>query len=144
MNGTCASAVFCDPPYNVQVKSIGGRGRIKHPEFAFASGDMNRDQYRDFLHRTLGNARQLSADGAVHFVCMDWRHIEDLVAVCRDIYQEMLNLVVWNKSNGGQGSFYRSQHELIGVFPSARQPTGTTSNWAGSVVTDRTSGLMPA
>ena len=116
MNGSLASAAFCDPPYNVRVSSIGGRGRARHKEFAFASGEMSQSQYRDFLAKTLINGVQVSMEGAVHFICMDWRHIEDLVAVGRDNYQEMLNLVVWNKSNGGQGAFYRSQHELIVVF----------------------------
>ena len=53
---------------------------------------------------------------------MDWRHIEQLIAVGRELFGAMLNLVVWNKSNAGQGSFYRSQHELIGVFRIGREP----------------------
>ena len=47
---------------------------------------------------------------------MDWRHIDDLIEAGRLIYDEMLNLIVWAKTNAGQGSLYRSQHELIGVF----------------------------
>jgi DNA modification methylase len=116
MNGTLATAIFCDPPYNLSAGLLGWRGRIRHPDFAFASGEMSPDQYRRFLNRTLGNLVQVSAEGAVHFICMDWRHIEDLIAVSRKLYGAMLNLVVWNKTNAGQGSFYRSQHELIGVF----------------------------
>jgi DNA modification methylase len=116
MNGVAASAVFCDPPYNLRVNTIGGRGRIKHSEFAFASGEMDSTQFRRFLSLTLSNGVQVSAEGTVHFVCMDWRHIGDLIDVGRELYDVMLNLVVWNKSNAGQGSFYRSQHELIGVF----------------------------
>ncbi len=116
MNGTLASAVFCDPPYNLRVKAIGGRGRVRHPEFAFGSGEMAPVQFRKFLLATLANGVGVSAEGAVHYVCMDWRHIGDLLHVGREIYGEMLNLVVWNKTNAGQGSFYRSQHELIGVF----------------------------
>lgn len=116
MNGVSASAVFCDPPYNQRVSAIGGRGRIQHPEFAFASGEMSPTVFRKFLSETLGNGVSFSAGGAVHFVCMDWRHIEILIEVGRKLYGTMLNLVVWNKSNAGQGSFYRSQHELIGVF----------------------------
>ena len=116
MNGVLAAAVFCDPPYNLRVKSIGGRGEIKHPDFAFASGEMDPARFRKFLGQTLGNGVEVSTEGAVHFVCMDWRHIGELVEVGRDLYNAMLNLVVWNKSNAGQGSFYRSQHELIGVF----------------------------
>ena len=116
MNGKSAAAVFCDPPFNVKVSSIGGRGRVRHPEFAFASGEMSQPQFRKFLIVTLGNGVDASADGALHYVFMDWRHISDLIDVGRDLYGAMLNLVVWNKSNAGQGSFYRSQHELIGVF----------------------------
>lgn len=116
MAGATAAAVFCDPPYNVRVKSIGGRGRVRHEEFAFASGEMAPEEFRDFLALTLGNGVKASKAGAVHFVCMDWRHIADLAVVGRSLYGAMLNLVVWNKTNAGQGTFYRSQHELISVF----------------------------
>ena len=116
MDGKSAAAVFCDPPFNVKVSSIGGRGRVRHPEFAFASGEMSQPQFKKFLIVTLGNGVDASADGALHYVFMDWRHISDLIDVGRELYGTMLNLVVWNKSNAGQGSLYRSQHELIGVF----------------------------
>jgi DNA modification methylase len=116
MNGVAAAAVFCDPPYNVRVSSIGGRGRVRHSEFAFGSGEMRPAQYRQFLCETLGNGARVSVHGAVHYVCIDWRHIAHLIDVGCELYGDMLNLVVWNKTNAGQGSFYRSQHELIGVF----------------------------
>jgi DNA modification methylase len=116
MNGATAAAVFCDPPYNLRARAIGGRGRVRHPDFAVASGEMQPGQFRKFLSETLGNGLRVSTDGAVHFVCMDWRHIGDLIEVGSELYGSMLNLVVWNKTNAGQGSFYRSQHELIGVF----------------------------
>ena len=83
---------------------------------------MSQAQFREFLSQTLGNGVRVSAEGAVHFVCMDWRHIGDLIEVGRELYGDMLNLVVWNKSNAGQGSFYRSQHELIGVFRVGDEP----------------------
>jgi DNA modification methylase len=122
MRGALAAAVFCDPPYNVRVSSIGGRGKHRHREFAFASGEMRPAQFRRFLSETLGNGIQFSTEAAIHFVCMDWRHIGDLIAVGRELYDAMLNLVVWNKTNAGQGSFYRSQHELIGVFRAGGHP----------------------
>jgi DNA modification methylase len=122
MNGAVAAAVFCDPPYNLRARAIGGRGRIRHADFAIASGEMHPAQFRKFLSDTLGNAIRVSSEGAVHFVCMDWRHIGDLIEVGRELYGGMLNLVVWNKTNAGQGSFYRSQHELIGVFRVGVQP----------------------
>jgi DNA modification methylase len=77
---------------------------------------MSKAEFREFLRRALGNGVKMSVPGAVHYVCMDWRHIGDLIAVGDGLYAKMLNLVVWNKTNAGQGSFYRSQHELIGVF----------------------------
>jgi DNA modification methylase len=122
MNGAAAAAVVTDPPYNRRARDIGGRGKTRHPNFAIAAGEMLPAQFRSFLSRTLGNGVRVSADGAVHFVFMDWRHIADLIEVGSSLYGEMLNLLVWNKTNGGQGSFYRSQHELIGVFRVGEQP----------------------
>jgi DNA modification methylase len=116
MNGVAAAANFTDPPYNLRVRAIGSRGRFRHSEFAFGSGEMHPAQYRRFLRETLGNGVQVSAQGAVHYVCIDWRHIADLIEVGRELYGDILNVVVWAKTNSGQGSFYRSQHELIAVF----------------------------
>jgi hypothetical protein len=73
MAGKVAAAAFCDPPYNVRVRSIVGRGRTRHSEFAFASGEMSPAQFRLFLSETLGNGVRSSSEGAVHYVCMDWR-----------------------------------------------------------------------
>jgi DNA modification methylase len=111
-----AHVAFLDPPYNVAIRSVVGRGRVKHGEFAMASGEMSQQAFTTFLTESLALAAQVSIDGAVHFVCMDWRHIGELVTAGRAVYHSMLNLVTWVKSNAGQGSFYRSQHELIGVF----------------------------
>jgi DNA modification methylase len=116
LDGECAHMAFLDPPYNVAVGSVVGRGAVKHGEFAMASGEMSRDAFTAFLKQTLGAAAKGSIAGAVHFACMDWRHIEELVTASRSAYGAMLNLIAWVKTNAGQGSFYRSQHELIGVF----------------------------
>lgn len=106
---------FLDPPYNVRISGhANAKGR--HREFAMASGEMTEGQFRTFLTDTLGAAARVSRNGAVHFVCMDWRHLDDVSAACRDIYGELLNLCVWNKSNAGMGSLYRSKHELVFVY----------------------------
>jgi DNA modification methylase len=117
-----AAMAFLDPPYNVKVGSVVGRGRTKHGEFAMASGEMSRPEFVEFLIQTLGNAATHSRAGAVHYVCMDWRHLGELLEAGQQTYGEMLNLAVWVKSNAGQGSFYRSQHELIGVFRVGEAP----------------------
>ena len=116
MGGERAHMAFVDPPYNLRVRAIVGRGQIKHQEFAMASGEMAAPAFTSFLIDSLTVAARASIDGAVHFVCMDWRHIGELVEAGRVAYGTMLNLIAWVKSNAGQGSFYRSQHELIGVF----------------------------
>ena len=114
--GEQAQMSFLDPPYNVKASTIGGRGAIKHGNFRMGSGEMSREAFVAFLTETLEVAASFSSQGAIHFVCTDWRHAEELVTAGRAVYGQMINLIVWVKSNAGQGSFYRSQHELIGVF----------------------------
>jgi DNA modification methylase len=70
------------------------------------------------LTKTCGLLAKHSRDGAIHFVCMDWRHAGELLAAGGDVYSELKNIAVWAKSNAGMGSLYRSQHELIFVFKS--------------------------
>jgi DNA modification methylase len=111
-----AAMAFLDPPYNVSVRGIVGRGQVKHAEFAMASGELSRSDFVSFLQTTLERAAAVSHEGAVHYVCMDWRHVGELIEAGGKVYGETLNLAVWVKSNAGQGSFYRSQHELVGVF----------------------------
>ncbi|MCK1406051.1 DNA methyltransferase [Bradyrhizobium sp. 76] len=108
-------AAFLDPPYNVRIEgNANPTGR--HGEFAMASGEMSEDQFRSFLKSTLGAAASFSRDGAVHFICMDWRHMDSVSAVGATVYGDLLNLCIWNKSSAGMGSLYRSKHELIYVY----------------------------
>jgi hypothetical protein len=102
-----AAMAFLDPPYNVRVRDIVGRGQIKHSEFAMASGELSRTSFVEFLKESLAAAAEVARDGAVHFVCMDWRHLGELLEAGGAFYDEMMNLVVWAKTNAGQGSFYR-------------------------------------
>jgi len=81
-----------------------------------ASGEMSVEGFCSFLKASLRNAAEFSRDVAVHYVCIDWRHVKELIKAAGPIYGAMINLAVWVKSNAGQGSFYRSQHELIGAF----------------------------
>lgn len=113
--GARIDAAFLDPPYNVKINGhANAKGR--HREFAMASGEMSTAQFRTFLDETLGAAVRVSREGAVHFICMDWRHMDDVSHVCETLYGERINLCVWNKSNAGMGSLYRSKHELIFVY----------------------------
>jgi DNA modification methylase len=122
MGRRLASTVFADCPYNVKIKETLGRGKTKHREFAFASGEMSPLQFIAFLKRWMTLVAQFSEDGSIHFACMDWRHLGELLAAGSDIYSELKNVVVWAKTNAGQGSFYRSQHELIFVYKNGDGP----------------------
>jgi len=120
-DGVQVDAAFLDPPYNVAINGF-ANAKGRHREFAMASGEMNDAQFHDFLTATLGACAQVSRDGAVHFVCMDWRHMDDVSVVGRTVYGDLLNLCVWNKSNAGMGSLYRSKHELVFVYKVGTAP----------------------
>ncbi len=117
MGAERARAVFTDPPYNVKIDGhVCGSGAVKHREFAMASGEMDAASFTDFLEQSLGAMAAVSLDGAIHFTCMDWRHMAELQAAGDQVYSELKNLVIWTKTNGGMGTFYRSRHELIYVW----------------------------
>jgi len=112
-----ARMAFTDPPYNLPIQGhVSGLGKAKHREFLQASGEMSEAQFQDFLRSACGHMRSASADGAIHFICMDWRHIGSLIQAGSHAYSEFKNLCVWVKPNGGMGSLYRSRHELVAVF----------------------------
>ena len=117
MNGETADLVFTDPPYNVKIDgNVCGKGSIRHREFAMASGEMTEAEFVGFLSRALGLLERYSKPGSVHFVCMDWRHTGEILTAGKQTYDTLLDLCVWAKDNGGMGSLYRSQHELVFVF----------------------------
>ena len=119
--GQSIDAAFMDPPYNVKINGhANAKGR--HREFAMASGEMTDSEFQTFLRETLGAAAKVSRDGAVHFICMDWRHLDDVSAMGSGIYDELLNICVWNKSNAGMGSLYRSKHEMVFVYRVSSAP----------------------
>jgi DNA methylase len=95
---------------------VSGNGRVRHKEFAMASGEMTEAEFREFLHESLELMLKYSSAGAVHYICMDWRSQSELLLAGKDVYDELLNICVWVKNSGGMGSFYRSQHELVYVY----------------------------
>lgn len=117
MDGRKAATVFVDPPYNVPIDGhCTGLGTVRHREFAMACGEMSQAQFTTFLTRAMERLAAHSEDGALHYICMDWRHLQEVLAAGHQVYSEMKNLCVWAKDNAGMGSFYRSQHELVLVF----------------------------
>jgi DNA modification methylase len=116
-----AQMVFSDPPYNVRIDgNVSGLGKKRHREFAMASGEMTESEFTRFLSRAMSMFTRHSAEGSLHFICMDWRHITELLSAAREVYRQVLNVCVWVKDKPGMGSLYRSQHEFVGVFRHGR------------------------
>jgi len=114
LQGDRADLIFTDPPYNVPAEC--GLGRIRHRDFAMGVGEMSSEAFTAFLGTTLGNAANSCRDGAIAFVCMDWRHMGELLAAGHATFAEFKDFCVWTKSSGGMSSLYRSKHELVFVF----------------------------
>jgi DNA modification methylase len=123
LNGERAQMVFTDPPYNVKIDGhVGGLGKVRHREFAMASGEMSEAEFTAFLRAVFANLANHASDGAIHFICMDWRHMREVQEAAASAFSELKNLCVWSKTNGGMGSLYRSQHELVFVYKSGHGP----------------------
>jgi len=118
-----ARLVFSDPPFNVKINGhVGGLGKTKHAEFAMATGEMSKPEFTGFLETAFRNAADVSMDGAIHYQCMDWRHVEEMMKAGLAVYSELKNICIWSKDNAGMGSFYRSQHELVFVWKVGTAP----------------------
>ena len=120
--GESAQLVFTDAPYNISMAQVGGAGGIQHREFAMASGEMNSDQFTSFLTKIAQNLATYSVDGSLHYLCMDWRHCQEILTAGNASYSELKNICVWRKTNAGMGSLYRSQHEFVFVFKNGTAP----------------------
>ena len=123
LKGERAAAVFTDPPYNVPINGHVKAGQTKAcREFAMAVGEMTAGQFEAFLATIFDRLVANSKDGALHFICMDWRHMREILGAAEARYSELKNVCVWAKDRGGMGSLYRSRHELIFVFKSGSGP----------------------
>lgn len=109
-----ADQVISDPPFNVPIS--GHVTSQSHREFAMASGELSREQFKRFLSRMCRKFVRFSRLGSLHYIFMDWRSIADLINAGEEHYDELLSLIVWAKPNGGMGSLYRSRHELVALF----------------------------
>jgi hypothetical protein len=99
-------AVTCEPV----------SGCEEHREFVMGSGEMTKAEFTSFLGTSFKSLAAHSTDGSIHFICMDWRHMAEMLAAGEAAYTEFKNLCVWVKDNGGMGTFYRSRHELVFAF----------------------------
>jgi DNA modification methylase len=120
--GDKAELVVTDPPFNVMIGHVSGKGSIRHREFVMASGEMTEDAFTDFLTEVFSRLAANTTAGSIHFTFMDWRHLGEMMAAGKTAYTDLKNLCVWTKTNAGMGTFYRSQHELVFVWKSGDAP----------------------
>jgi hypothetical protein len=138
LDGAKASLIFTDPPYNVTIDgNAGGKGKVHHRTFAMGCGEMTTSGFTSFLTNTFQHLAANSLDGSIHYTCMDWRHMQEMLAAGYAIYSELKNVCVWNKSNGGMGTFYRSKRELVFVWKSGTAPH-LNNFWVGQHGRNRT------
>ncbi|MEX2374060.1 MAG: DNA methyltransferase [Dehalococcoidia bacterium] len=123
LGGEQAQLIVSDAPYNVPIAGhVSGLGRVRHGDFAMASGEMSKADFTAFLTTAFKLAAEHSMEGSIHFQFMDFRHLGEMLAAGEAAYTELKNLCVWTKTNGGMGSLYRAQHELVFVWKSGRAP----------------------
>lgn len=117
-----AQMIFTDPPYNVRIAgNVSGLGKVVHREFAMGSGEMSPGEFTlDLLRPSFRQIAAFSSPGAIAFVCMDWRHIREILDAADGVFPELKNVIVWSKTNASLGTFYRSQYELIFAFKVSR------------------------
>ena len=142
LDGAKASLIFTDPPYNVTIDgNAGGKGKVHHRTFAMGCGEMTTSGFTSFLTNTFQHLAANSLDGSIHYTCMDWRHMQEMLAAGYAIYSELKNVCVWNKSNGGMGTFYRSKRELVFVWKSGTAPPQQFLGWPARTQSHQRLGL---
>ena len=121
MQGELAQIVITDPPYNCKIKGhVCGLGKTQHEEFAMASGEMSNEEFAEFISKFMQNLVKFSIDGSLHYLYMDWAGLNTLLNQGKKHYTELKNIAIWNKSIGGMGTMYRSQHEMVPIFKNGK------------------------
>jgi len=116
-----AGLIISDPPYNVKIRG-NVTGRRDAQEFAMASGEMSRSEFQEFLRTAFDLSARYATDGSLSYQFIDWRHLTEMLAAGEAVFSELLNVAIWSKTNGGQGSFYRSAHELCFIWKVGEGP----------------------
>lgn len=118
LDGEKAQLIVTDPPYGCAIENnVSGSGKVKHANFVMGAGETSLEDFATTLLRPAFTCMaEHAASGAIAFVFIDWRGAPYLYDAAKGVLHEAKNLIVWAKTNGGQGAFYRSAHELIYAF----------------------------
>jgi DNA modification methylase len=145
LGGSKASLIFTDPPYNVTIDgNVGGKGQIHHRTFAMGCGEMTTSGFTSFLTNTFQHLAAHSLDGSIHYTCMDWRHMQEMLAAGYGVYSELKNVCVWNKSNGGMALSIAPSTSWYSSGNQGQPLTSTILSLANTAATAPTFGTMQA
>jgi hypothetical protein len=145
MGAERAAMVFTDPPYNVSIEGhASGLGTIHHRPFPMASGEMNGAEFTALLGQSCRNLAALSTGGSLHYICIDWRHLEELLGAGRKTYGELKNVCVWVKHNPGMARSIAASTSSSWCLRSAAGRIATMYSSAGLDAIAAMSGITPA
>lgn len=117
MGAERADLVFADPPYGCKIaNNVSGNGKVRHQDFAMGCEGVGPELSMDLLRPTFRAMLPFVEPGAIGFICSDWRAAPAVQDAAEGVFEELKNLIIWVKSNAGQGSFYRSAYEMIFAY----------------------------
>jgi hypothetical protein len=134
-----AVMVFTDLPGNLPIAGNAGLAAIPHKNCPTASGEMADSEFATFLVQTCSLLATHSTQGALHYLCLEWRRTGQLLTAAKQVYSELKDLCVWVKDGDPTGSLYRNQHELVFVFQNgkdrhrSRVPLGQCGRYRSNV-----------
>ena len=114
MGEDVARLVLTDEPFTVPIEGHVSRGG--HQDLAMASGEMTDARFLEFNRKWMDAVLPYLVDGGILGTFIDWRGLPAAHATATALGLRPLSLVVWAKTSAGQGSLYRSQHELLPLF----------------------------
>lgn len=118
LQGERVQLVATDPPYGCKIENnVSGNGQTKHSDFLMGAGETGLKEFAMTLLRPAFKCIAAHcSSGAIAFVFSDWRALPHVVDAASGVFLEWKQLIIWSKTNGGQGAFYRSAHEEILAF----------------------------
>lgn len=118
LHGERVQMTITDPPYGCAIENnVSGNGRVRHSNFLMGAGETSLPEFASTLIRPVfKNIASVCESGAIAFVFTDWRAAPHMLTAAEGVFEEPKQMIVWAKTNGGQGTFYRSAHELIYAY----------------------------
>ena len=110
-----AKAVFTDPPFGCAIDGFAS-AKGKHREFVGGTSGMSDAEVAALFDDFNKAMAPHLAPGAAIYEVIDFRSLHSLLNAGSRYFGKLINFAVWAKDRPGQGSFLRSQTELILIW----------------------------